>query len=403
MRQLLALFVLTLALIRVETTSANMELANLFEALANNDVPMTNSIGGGGSECGPLCNALNCGTCNLSTGICSSTCDPSEVCLSGACVQMLCEFPGNPFPACTSEFCRECDESTGTCREYCQPGQACHHGVCAWPQCEDDSDCGPCNTCEFYQKVCFDVCQPLGKVCRAAPPGSPTPYTCEYAQCEPENCNPGACESCIGLFCLSNCGPQETCVNGECQNPTVCNHDGDCESLGLCYGCRNGHCEATCPPNTFPMNSEPDTCVCAYPCLGAVSGVDYCKISECKTCGPNGSCTSTCNADQTCCNGTCCSPGQECVNGQCKAVKCGELALNACNKKCGSDVKFGGCTYEKKCGTENGACACGCVKKANAADGTSAGCNCPSIDPLLPLSVVLALGWLGFVRLRRRY
>lgn len=181
---------------------------------------------------------------------CAGTCDPSEICINGECVE--CESDGDCDP---NEQCDDgtCETKFVTCdsEEDCLGNQTCVLGTCDGGECESDADCGAI----------------IGGLC-----------------------SNGRC-----LLCITNaqCEMDKKCFGGSCVPRDACESDADCDADKYCS---TGACFPDCDPNDCNDNNActSDSCV------------DQACSNTRITCDTAATCPAGCNAE--CLGGICFAP-----------------------------------------------------------------------------------------------
>jgi hypothetical protein len=164
----------------------------------------------------------------------------------------------------------------------------------------------------------------------------------------PGSCEPNCGTSCGGCTSDADCGPDENCVNGICQQIPVCScaFPGPCDTpcalvtaphdcCGVCLcpscpsggtsggvsggstgggtgGCASGGCgfgESCCPSESRCVDLQYDTQNCGA-CGTACPSGDICEAANCVAalC----SVAQTCTSSDTCCGSSCCGGSQIC-------------------------------------------------------------------------------------------
>ncbi len=383
-------------------------------------------VNGSCTSCGgPLQPCCSGATCSLT----NTVCDPS----SNTC-QLVCGVLGNP--CCTTDGGATSDAGGGTCQaaagdagaltcqtgtcvacggenEACCPGQSCKGAslVCSpSDQCvacgADGEECCAGNTCGPNETCAVAPNQPTGRQCECGNVGQAccVDNIDGFSGCHAGACVDGDCVACgaDGQPCCDGdtCNVHETCVTGlgtasgnqcQCGNPPGANPGQACcvDNIDGFSGCHTGVCSSTS-----------DQCVncggTGEPCCtgGACSTGNVCNSNDtCVACGGtgqpcclDGSGNKTCNANETCSNGTCqcgtsgtaCCGGTTCMgNENCSGGVCGA---------CGGDEQAccttgTACTNGATC--TNGTCPCGgpgqpCCGGTSCAVGTCTQGKCPA-------------------------
>ncbi len=204
----------------------------------------------------------------------------SNTCVNGACIPV--DTNCDDGDACTVDAC---DSTTGTCSHTpitCATDEVCVDGQCLFT-CANDAACDdgdPCTTevCTNGACVTSDTCV------------SPDP--CTNVSCNP---NTGAC-----IFVASICGPGQVCFGGGCVTP--CGTDTDCDdgdmcTIGVCgpdYACEfttidcdDGDTCTTdsCDPNTGVCANDPVVCAANEVCVDSVCYTACVNSTECNGAG----------------------------------------------------------------------------------------------------------------------
>ena len=371
-----------------------------------------------------VCGGISCAgkACGEDDG-CGAPCvvpcpDPDETCSETGC-------------ACDTDLCDgDCCPADFECAEY-PPGSGSFHCTDCAPDCVDQP-CGQPDGCGWFcdggcpeinqicndefvcvcgGEYCVDQCCPVDNVCL-------NDACCEVQTCQTEgwecgahfvgcatfvNCGDcglhGICDTASQCDCEYEkcggtcCGPEDTCVNGQCVEICIpdcagklCGESDGCDEGGVCEGpcalsnqecvdggggawacecvfeecagvccdaglecdCFTGECAAPCTPDC-------DGQLCGQPdgCCGACQGP--CPLSN-QYCA-NGSCLCEGNGGFPC-GGVCCAFGDKCEASQCVP----DYVQDCFGKECGADDGFGGICLTGACPEANQACADGiCV------------------------------------------
>ena len=253
----------------------------------------------------------------------------------------------------------ECVESTG-------PGECLGPNEPSAPDCGDVNDIGCCDDlgrvlyCQEGALYCIDCPAVEAPVCGWVPDNNW--YDCGSAgEEDPSGANPLACAG----GCDPACGPDESCIDGECVacepdcTGAICGDDGCGGSCGTCSTgtCFDGACHGGpgCEPNS---EGEPgcggcpcEACVCEldeYCCTDSYDEICVqlcieqcggCPLEITEDCGND-----SCDAGEDCasCPADCgCAVGENCVDGLCVddcTPECGEKVCgdDGCNGSCGN-------------------------------------------------------------------
>jgi hypothetical protein len=187
------------------------------------------------------------------------------------------------------------------------------------------------------------------------------------AQC---SCDSGHCLKCdsASATCISACGPNQVCQNGQCVTPCT-TIGGSCSQSGDC--CSGACCNGTCTD----LSSNNNNCgTCGNIC------------DACSTC-QSGTCVSSCPSGQACLNGTCCEAcsGSTICPGPCGAPGCNGNPNCFCRQRveggtsCGASGGTSG-VYCIDCSTDSDCVATGlgtiCVKCNICSSSINSGTGC---------------------------
>eukprot|EP01059_Diplonema_ambulator_P030329 TRINITY_DN5151_c0_g1_i9.p1 TRINITY_DN5151_c0_g1~~TRINITY_DN5151_c0_g1_i9.p1 ORF type:complete len:6713 (+),score=1239.17 TRINITY_DN5151_c0_g1_i9:1796-20140(+) len=336
--------------------------------------------------CKPLSNCFFAGTCEPSTGVCSTPAKPdgtacddgnpltlTSECVSGVCVSS--DKCVKQSPCVAKSQCHDigtCDPATGQCSNPPKPdgtpcddrvldttNDQCKSGVCAGTKrcagvlCSASDSCHLAGVCDPNTGLCSDPLKPDGSQCDD---GNPLTQgdACAGGQCWGQGV-------CAGAPCSST-GPQckvATCTGSQCvQVPktdgTKCN-DGDiftsndaclggvCKGISLCANtvCPETQCQntGTCDPGTGKCNYVPKQDGTQCDDGDATTFNDICTSGRCMgqqkcsgvTCTPRSAChdIGVCDMQTGLCTepvkptGTPCDDGQPAtLNDQCAAGTC---------------------------------------------------------------------------------
>jgi hypothetical protein len=264
-------------------------------------------VGSNPVVCTALSQCHDVGTCNPATGLCANPAKPSNTpCNDGnACTRTdRCDgagtcVGGNPVFCFASDPCH----FTGTCNPST--------GVCSTPPAPAGTSCGNPASCAGGVQHAWDTCDGGGS-CVPGATLTCDPYICGATACRATCSDDGHCVP--GAFCDANgqCqadgGSGAACNDGaECQSGVCC--FGACCS-GTC--CPDGTCSTDHPGGTcvcIPNCAAPKQCGddngCGEPCLCS-DGLICCGGGGSGS--PGGCCAGPC-CDGVCCefrNGHCC-------------------------------------------------------------------------------------------------
>ncbi len=242
-------------------------------------------VGGSPVTCMAIDQCHRAGTCNSSTGLCSTplrpdgaTCDDADACTSGdACMAGVCT--GSSTVTCTaSDQCHgvgTCDPATGTCddppladgtscndSDACTTVDACVAGVCTGGSpvtCMAVDQCHRAGTCNPSTGTCSMPNRPDGTSCNDGD-------ACTAV----DACMSGVCIGSSAVVCMASdeCHVAGACnsATGACSNPPAPN--GTACSIGTCQGgvCLGadasvpdgGAMDASAPDGSVPDGSLPD-------------------------------------------------------------------------------------------------------------------------------------------------
>ncbi|HMI93963.1 MAG TPA: hypothetical protein VK509_21460 [Polyangiales bacterium] len=226
-------------------------------------------------------------------GAIGAICDSDVQCTSGQCLR----WPESPVGYCTV---RDCHLEENLC-----PRDSVCIKVEGFPnlcmkECVTHRDCdAPFTSCVWLEERGVNVCRPYCGVlpcpaiercqfseCRAEcipNPGSPENSVCAYA-CDPQaavdTCDHSAPQVCQHMpgnppnvgFCTApvcdttiQCLPDETCHDGACRRPVLCDANGACPGETQCVGGPGGKCMPRCP--------DTGDCSTLHPALSCVTGL----------------------------------------------------------------------------------------------------------------------------------
>ena len=325
------------------------------------------------------------GTCNPSTGACTSppkpdgtSCDDGSACTrSDTCQGGTCTG-ANPVSCPAPDECHQagvCDPVTGTCSFAAKPdGSACNDG----DACTQSDTCqaGVCRGGNPVVCAASDQCH-LAGTCDPATGTCPNPPKDDGSPCNDANactrsdvCEAGVCRGTDPVVCAPSdqCHAAGTCntLTGTCTNPakadgTACDDGAFCTAsdsctAGVCGGtprdcgaagdqCNDGVCNEAaqrCEPapvhdgtpcSDGNLCTQTDTCHAGV-CVGlpiVCTARDQCHgIGVCDP--TTGSCTNPVADGGACDDGQFCTVGDTCLRGVCRGTPrdCSAL-LDACN------------------------------------------------------------------------
>jgi hypothetical protein len=282
-----------------------------------------------GSSDGTACVAGGCGcngpadcpaqqSCDLSTHLCTSNCNPVQPCNGGCCLSGTCAAGTDPAA---------CGNSGGSCQGCAGNGLgsscvlATGGGTCG---CNNKGDCSSGAACDTGAHICTTGCsltQPCNGACcsNGVCNGGTAPGACGAAgtvcldctgssdghQCLASVCGCNVTNDCpVGEACdtgthkcTTSCGPSQLC-NGGCCNGGTCSVGTD----QIACGATGGACD--------DCLGDPSGTLCLL-----VSGGGKCGCTQTTDCAigsacnrGNNTCTTSCNPSQLC-NGGCCHNG----------------------------------------------------------------------------------------------
>jgi hypothetical protein len=293
------------------------------------------------------------GTCDASTGTCSSpvkkdgsacvdgdACTQTDTCQAGVCTGT------NPLSCPAKDQCHTagaCDSATGVCSNpvkkdgtacvdgsLCTQTDTCQAGNCTGSNpvvCSALDQCHDAGTCDATTGVCSDPAKTDN-----------TPCDDSKACTSADKCVKGVCGG-AGVTCNDGI----SCTVDSCQEPSGCNYDqskcgcakdADCNDGNACNGAE------TCNLGTL-------SCVAGTPvsCTGLD---DACNVGVCNS--TTGACKATPRMDGTGCDdGNACTKTDSCSAGVCKGanpVTCS--ASDQCHDVGTCDSKTGACTNPAK-------------------------------------------------------
>lgn len=287
------------------------------------------------------------------------------------------------------EPCQICVD--GFIKDICTPEEIAAGKICTPEGCKcpptapiTDPTTGQCVQCITGQtsgcKICIagfwqDIVCPENEVCKDG--------DCQCAPGYTRNLFTGLCEPNPRCLDDTDCGPCETCVNGECK-PVQCPPGFQCWNGECIPGCINTNCSngADCGPNCGCLNGQCVPCA-ILSCLDEAS----CQAAlgcECQgdKCGPVNNCGQYCDGNTPCLDENCTCYNNECVsckNFPCTPDECSDKYNCGCQGgECGGSGGGQGCSdkFELKKNTE--CSADGCELVANYT--TSHRCLCDPIE-----------------------
>lgn len=310
------------------------------------------------------CDNSDCPECSeCIDGVCLKSCEENECCINNQCSIDNCP--------CIND--NDCNSGSKCCNGVCEIINSC--------PCSNDSDCFNGATC-CYGTCCNEICCDNTETCGSKP-------CCTGDEdCDVSNCF--ECSQDLGR-CITSCGPEQSCCNGECKDllksndipltgivpsNSCCDENeidqssvcGPCERCveGWCVNeceydifqgsilsispksncnnyCDNGICKNDCECNEVCARNQPfpSSSASCEPLEGEENTI-CCKDdsdcpAECMQC-ISGRCKSYLEEGQTCCNNTICMTSlcYECleVDGVFDCVyKCSEFEV-CCNGNC---------------------------------------------------------------------
>jgi len=276
-------------------------------------------------KCEPDCTGKICGDDGCD-GICG-TCGNEQVCNKvGVCVDACVELPCPCVADCANKQCGD-DGCGGECGQ-CTGGVPCKDGQCV--ACKVAADC------------------PNDNVCKEGKCQEPCTKSCDGKECGSDGCG-GECGDCMpGIPCTDDgqcvackldddCGPQDVCVNGEC-NLQICEPGtGSCKdaiTTQMCNQFGDGYtgdsivnCVLVHGPNHLCFEGN---CKCNPNCEAKDGGEDGCGGD----CPPIGApdCAAPCSTGGVCSNDA--AGGNICVYEDCVPVCAAGDSENGCGGSC---------------------------------------------------------------------
>jgi len=159
-------------------------------------------------------------------------CPAGSPCLNGVCSELGCLDPG--MSACNNTCIDTTSDDTncGSCGNICAPGQRCEGGTCH-TYCSEPGT-GYCMNPFIGPRVCSELDSDIYN-CGRCQHSCPTSF-CSRGECVSEcpadltECNRGCVDTMTSEWNCGGCGNRcardsngrwtETCINGECRNPT---------------------------------------------------------------------------------------------------------------------------------------------------------------------------------------
>ena len=301
---------------------------------------------------------------NYHCGNCDTVCSSDESCVDGECKKNTCS-EGLTF--CGLDDCRETKISLtncGACNNDCStnaPANAiatsCVNGVCQYGCSSTHQNCGGGTTANTIMCV-------------------------STASMQYDNYHCGNCDTA--------CSSDESCVAGQCVKNTCAGGLTFC-GMGDCRDTKNkltdcGACNNSCS-SSAPANATATSCVngaCQYGCLSTHQNCGTGMSANTIMCVSTdsmqydnyhcGSCTKTCNNDESCVAGNCvkntCSVGLTfCGLDDCRDTKTSVTNCGACNNDCSTNAPAN--SMATSC--SNGICQYGCQSThQNCGRGTTA-------------------------------
>lgn len=361
-----------------------------------------------------VCTAIdgchNAGTCNPTTGQCSSplksdgaSCSDGNACNSGdRCVSGVCT-PTFTTVCVAPDQCHDggtCNPATGLCSKpakpngsACSDGNACtvtdtcQSGACSGSNpvvCPAPDQCHTAGTCNTATGACSNAVKPDGTGCSDGT-ACTTGDTCRSGVCTPDSfvicptsidvCNGyGACNPATGVCprvtapdgsqCtdFNPCTNTDSCLGGTCtgSNPVVCAPQDTCHVAGTCDP-GTGQCSNPPKPDGEACN-DGNACTTLDLCSGGVCRSNISVICldspfpdpcrDAAACDPtNGQCGKPAKPDgTTCSDGNACTTADVCQGGYCVGNACG-VGQTCCGPGC---VNLG--SDNANCGSCGNAC-----------------------------------------------
>ena len=263
--------------------------------------------GGSGSSTPIKINVIQCDECNN-----NSDCGVCEDCVEGGQGNKKCkprECPGGQVCCNDIDGCRECCNDND-----CTGEQTCENYKCVDPvvphECDTNADCGTCKDCEA---------------------GSGGVRKCKNRDCpNGQKCCPEV-DGCRECCSDTDCGANQECVNGKCQDQEP---DHECDTNADCGPCKD--CEAGAQGKRRCVNR---TCPDGQKCCDDKDGCrDCCNNNDCPdgwTCSDSGNCVAPHECDKN----------EDC--GPCEKCEAGSGGVKKCKNQCPDDQRccpeLGGC------------------------------------------------------------
>jgi probable HAF family extracellular repeat protein len=338
-----------------------------------------------GVVCAPLDQCHVAGTCDPASGACSNpvkangsacsdgnACTLSDTCQAGACVG------GTPITCAAPDQCHEvgsCNPSTGFCSSPNKPdGTVCNDGNPATGN--DVCRGGVCGG------VDLDPCTALDQ-CHVAGVRDPATGLCS----NPTKANGASCND------GNTCTQADTCQAGACvgASPVTCAALDECHVAGACNS-TTGLCTNPTKPDGSPCNdgnpgTANDVCtggVCGGTPLGACTALDQCHLAGVRD-PATGVCSNPMKANGASCNdGNACTQTDTCQAGTCvgqSPITC--AAQDQCHVAGTCNPATGACSNPTK--ADGAACNDGsaCTGTDTCLAGTCVGSNpvtCVALD-----------------------
>ena len=295
-----------------------------------------------------ICTALDqchdAGTCDNSTGICSSPtksdgtlcddqnlCTQSDKCYSGSC-------NGTAITCSASDQCHEvgvCNPSTGSCTD---------------PISVEGKPCDDGNLCILNETCHSGICQGTSVTCTAID------QCHEIGICNPLTGNCSQPNSLDGKTCNDSdlCTQTDTCKTGLCvgSDPVVCPSSDQCFLAGVCDP-SSGSCYAA-PSADGSICDDYDACtqkdICQNGTCTGINPVICSALDECHVAGQcnstSGICSDPYQIDGYSCNdNNSCSYDDICFDGSCHGTSVTCAPPDQCHQIGVCDQETGACTY----------------------------------------------------------
>jgi len=308
------------------------------------------------------------GTCNPTTGACSSpakpdgtacnnatVCDGAETCQAGACATGVALVVDDTNP-CTVDAC---DPVSGVIHTPRAAGTACDNATV----CDGRETCNSTGQCGAGTVPVFDDGNPCTTdACDALIGATHTPVAngtaCNdgNACTQTDTCQGGSCVGAQPVVCsvLDSCHAAGVCspATGTCSNPakpvgSSCDDGNVCDGGATCNGA--GHCAGGTPIAVDDHNP------CTVDACDPVAGVTHTPLAAGSSCSDGNACNGTevCGATGTCQPGTPVNTdsGNDCTVGVCDpATGVVTFVPGAAGSPCFADLcSQGACTAEGEC------------------------------------------------------